>query len=971
MRLLADLIAPFVASGELRVLHGSPEATTITGMTADSRAVQRGFLFIAIPGTKSDGRSFVPAALSAGATALLVPDDDQPLDCACPEDVVVLATPSVRLALSRLAAAFFPAQPATITAVTGTNGKTSTACFTRALWEHLGHSAGSLGTLGLASRALSIGGSHTTPDPVHLHGILSDVAAAGVTHLCMEASSHGLDQFRLDGVRLTAAAFTNLTRDHLDYHLTLDAYLAAKTRLFTEVLPVGGSAVLNADIPEFAALKAATEAAGRRVIGYGTQAEEIRLLERTPTPHGQQLHLRVFGSDYRLTLPLAGAFQAANALAALGLVIASGAPVAAAVAALEHLPGVPGRLEQVGSHNGASVFVDYAHTPDALEVVLTALRPHARNRLVVVFGCGGDRDRGKRPVMGEIAARLADEVIVTDDNPRSEVPSAIRAEVMAGCPFAREIGDRHQAIATAVADLQPGDVLLIAGKGHESGQTVAGVVTPFDDRIEARKAIIALSPLWTASEIAAATNGQCAGEFVCHGVSIDSRTVAAGDLFIAIAGPSHDGHDWVAAALAAGAAGAVVHRPIDGVDPARLVLVTDTFTALQDLGRAGRDRFGGRVVGVTGSVGKTSTKEMLARVLSAIAPTHAAVGSFNNHWGVPLTLARLPRQMAYAVIEMGMNHPDEIRPLTTIARPHVAVITTIASAHIEHLGSLEAIAEAKAEIFDGVCQPGGVVVLPTDAPCADRLVERAGQHQLIIRRFGCADNADIRLGDATICHDHTAVLALIDGREVHYSIGAAGRHWAMNSLAVLAAVQAVCAPALSFSDIFPTVAQSLAGMQPPKGRGQRHTVPLAAGGAPLVVIDEAYNANPDSLAAALAALGASGGASGGTSQGTTQGRRIVVVGDMLELGPAGPALHAGMAPAVLAAGADLVFTAGPLSEQLFNAVPAAVRGQHAATSADLAPLVAAAVRPGDVVMVKGSAGSRMGLVVAALLALAA
>lgn len=463
--------------------------------------------------------------------------------------------------------------------------------------------------------------------------------------------------------------------------------------------------------------------------------------------------------------------------------------------------------------------------------------------------------------------------------------------------------------------------------------------------------------LWTVHDICAATGGRCAGTWTATGVSIDSRTVAEGDLFIAIAGPTHDGHDWVADALAKGAAGAVVHRVPEGCEADRLVVVTDTFEALNALGRAGRDRFGGKVVGVTGSVGKTSTKEMLARCLGALGPTHAAVGSFNNHWGVPLTLARLPADAAYAVIEMGMNHAGEISALTRLARPHVAIITAIAPAHMEFFGSLEAIADAKAEICEGVA-PGGGIVLPADCDQFDRLKATAQDHKLTVLPFGESPLAEqavgARLLDAAVETERTLVFALIGGRTLGYTVGAGGKHWAMNSLAGLTAIDAL-------GDDIATAAAALRDMTPPKGRGQRLRITLAGGSA--LVIDDTYNANPRSMAAALAALGA---VKPGKDANGRIGRRIAVLGDMLELGPDAPAMHADLADVARAEGIELVFTAGPLMEHLHLALPLALRAGHAADSATLAPVVARALRPGDVVMAKGSAGSRMNRVIDAL-----
>ena len=457
----------------------------ITGLTADSRAVQPGFLFAALPGTQSDGRSFIGDAVMRGAAAVLAPPGtditSERTDArGVPVRLITDSNPRRRFAL--MAARFFGAQPATVAAVTGTNGKTSVAHFTQQLWTRLGHTAGYLGTLGAFAPGMKFEDSLTTPDPVRLHSVLADMAKQRITHLVMEASSHGLHQFRVDGVRLAIAGFTTLTRDHLDYHGSMAGYLAAKLRLFSDVMIAGGVAVLNADSPEFPAFDATCRLRGHRVIGYGKAGDDLHLANARVSGDGQVLDLAVFGKPFSVRLPLAGAFQVGNALCALGITLAADADPVAAVGALAHLSGVPGRLERVAVHpSGALVYVDYAHTPDALETVLTALRPHAAGKLIVVFGCGGDRDRGKRRLMGERAKRLAGVVYVTDDNPRSEVPATIRAEILQGCPDAIEISDRTEAIAVAVNRLAAGDVLLLAGKGHETGQIVGTRVIPHND----------------------------------------------------------------------------------------------------------------------------------------------------------------------------------------------------------------------------------------------------------------------------------------------------------------------------------------------------------------------------------------------------------------------------------------------------------------------------------------------------------
>lgn len=457
----------------------------IAGLTCDSRAVRPGYLFAALPGVKADGRDYIDQAVAGGAVCVLGPVDTQ-------APVPVISAGNPRQVFALMAANFYPRQPETIAAITGTNGKTSTAAFLRQIWEHLGHKAASVGTIGVHGAGFDEPGGLTTPDPVKLHETLQRLADGGVDHLAMEASSHGLEQFRLDGVRVRAAAFTNISRDHLDYHGTMEDYLAAKMRLFSDVLAEDGVAVVNADAPEAQEIEAVARKRGVRTITYGRAGGCIRVLEREARPGAQQITMMVGDQNFTFVLPLAGRFQAENALCALGLAIALGADVADAVNALEHLDGVPGRLQHIGQVNGADVYVDYAHTPDALLNVLDALRPHAENKLHVLFGCGGDRDPGKRPEMGRIAHEKADRVIVTDDNPRTEDAGEIRRQILAAAPGALEIGDRHAAIRDAISGLHAGDVLVLAGKGHEQGQIVGADVLPFDDVQEAQAAMRAV-----------------------------------------------------------------------------------------------------------------------------------------------------------------------------------------------------------------------------------------------------------------------------------------------------------------------------------------------------------------------------------------------------------------------------------------------------------------------------------------------
>ena len=471
-----------------------PEAAkelTIAGLTADSRKVQPGYLFAAFKGVSADGAKFAPSAAAAGAVAVLCAEDAaEDVRSGLPENVVVIGVEEPRQIFARMAARFCGAQPDTIVAVTGTAGKSSVAHFVRQIFQAAGHPAASLGTLGTIKPGGESYGGLTTPDPVALHKELAELESEGINHAALEASSHGLDQFRLDGVRLTAAAFTNLGRDHMDYHPTIEDYLNAKLRLFAELLPAGGTIVVDPGEKHADRVLKVAEHRGLSVLTVGETGQDLKLTGLKPSGAGQDLTIETARGEYRVTLPLIGRFQVSNALIAAGLAIAAGIDTGTVLRALENLKGARGRLELAGkTKEGGLVFVDYAHKPDALDNALAALRPFAQRKLSVVIGAGGDRDPGKRQLMGEAAARRADLVIITDDNPRSEDPASIRKAVLKGAPDALEIGDRYEAIAEGVRRLQAGDILCVAGKGHETGQIVGDTVIPFSDHEAVTRAI--------------------------------------------------------------------------------------------------------------------------------------------------------------------------------------------------------------------------------------------------------------------------------------------------------------------------------------------------------------------------------------------------------------------------------------------------------------------------------------------------
>ncbi|PHR92111.1 MAG: UDP-N-acetylmuramoyl-L-alanyl-D-glutamate--2,6-diaminopimelate ligase [Robiginitomaculum sp.] len=474
---LSTLIAPRTLDMDI-----DPE---ITSLTADSRNVTAGSLFAALPGEISDGRDYIASALEKGASAILsLPGLDT-------MSVPYIANDTPRLMFSKLAARFYTGQPETLVAMTGTNGKSSTIEFLRQIWAHAGKKSACFGTLGVATDAGVTPLTHTTPDAIALHQTLQTLAQDGITHAGMEASSHGLKQYRLDGVKLSAVGFTNLTQDHFDYHPDMEDYFDAKARLFTELAPKGAPAIINVDGEYGKRMAQTADQAGLDVMSVGWAGKDLRIAEITPRSASQTLNLVWNGQHIKVELPLAGEFQVLNAVSALGLAVKTGVAQDVALEALTHLVGVAGRMEKAGaSKMGAPVFVDFAHTPDGLDKLLRGVRPHTLGRIIVVFGCGGDRDPDKRAKMGVIAAKYADHVIVTDDNPRGEVPADIRRAVMAGCPNADEIGDRAKAIAHGIAMLEKNDCLVIAGKGHESGQIVGDKIIPFSDVSVAKEALL-------------------------------------------------------------------------------------------------------------------------------------------------------------------------------------------------------------------------------------------------------------------------------------------------------------------------------------------------------------------------------------------------------------------------------------------------------------------------------------------------
>jgi MurE/MurF fusion protein len=845
----------------------------------DSRKVGPGDVFVAVKGLTSDGHSFIEMAVERGAVAVIVEREVEASTArlkraadpnAKPPAIVVV--PSTAKALGLLVARSFgdPAKGMTLIGVTGTNGKTTTTYLVEAILRAAGKAVGVIGTVEMRFGTKVLPANYTTPTPEILHGALAEMKAGGVTHVVMEVTSSALTMNRIVGLEYAVAAFSNLTQDHLDVHGSMAEYQRAKALLFSEYLAASGTAVVNVDDPVGEEMGAASR--GARVIAVSTEpgsSANVRVVAASSTVKGIEATFATPRGELKIVShPLIGAYNVQNLALAVGIAEALELPHDAIFAGLlETAP--PGRVQRVTNAANLDVFVDYAHTPDALRNVLLALRPLTSRRLICVFGCGGDRDPTKRPKMGAAVAELADLAIVTSDNPRTEEPRKIIDMILPAVPKPFFVDpDRRVAIRAAIAEATPGDVVVIAGKGHEDYQIIGKTKNHFDDREEAAAAI-AEREVRMLVGLARDAGGELAGDGNIHidRIVIDSRHAAPGALYVAIRGEKLDGHRFTRDAIKAGASAVMVdHQGRQWATGAASIEVEDTRIGLGKIAKAHRRAWAKTIVGITGSAGKTTTKELTRSALEQAGTTLAAEGSLNNETGVPLTLLALRLFHQYGVIEMGMRGLGQIEYLTKLAEPDVAVVINAGTAHIELLGTTDNIAKAKAEIWLAL-KAGGTVVRPAEDA---RLEKWAREYQPHARHvtFGDIDAADIRLVE--YAPTDAGGIAKLDafGERKELVLGLVGKHAAIDACAALAAAHAAGA----------SIDQALTGLaraRPPAMRGEI----VEIGGRKVIV--DCYNANPASMAAALRTL----------AERARGGPAIAVLGDMLELGDHAPSAH--------------------------------------------------------------------------------
>jgi murE/murF fusion protein len=986
----------------------------VSALAADSRKIRAGSVFFALKGNALDGHRYVKKACLRGCVAVVVEEDAE-----VPDDVISIRVEDTHQAYGLMAAELYdhPGRAMRVIGLTGTNGKTTTSWIIEEMMQADGRRPGVVGTVnyrypGPGGETVVKDASLTTPEPVFLQQLLRQMADSGVTDVIIEVSSHALDQKRLAGIRFDAAVFTNLSRDHLDYHHTMTDYFTAKTRLFLDYLKQNGVAVVmvgakrkgkNTLQPDW----------GRKLLRL-LQDENFQQFGRNRknktyitcgidpacTVAGSEPFQDIHGSAFRVNLEnkqaldvtshLIGRHNVLNMLAAVGAGLATGIKVEAIRQGLHRVESIPGRLERVtfpftrGSGERPHVFVDYAHTPDALENVLRTLRQVTRGRLICVFGCGGNRDRGKRPLMGEVAGQLADAVLVTSDNPRREDPAAILREIEHGLstigikkigvdellekkstgPVYGVLEDRREAIHQVCSRAGEGDVILVAGKGHETYQITRQGKKFFDDRLEVKNGRIR----WNAAHIVAATSGKVAetGQVKLYGnISTDSRTLKPGDVFVALQGENFDGHDHVAEAVSKGAAAVVVSRlpPGGSGGKAAVIEVEDTLTALGDLARYRRKFFGSdvKVIAVTGSSGKTTVKEMAAAIFEAAesdAPGERLLktrGNLNNLIGLPLSLLRLQAGHRVAVLEMGMNRPGEIKRMTEIAEPDIGCINNVQAAHLEGLGSIEGVARAKGELFDAMPE-NGIRVINYDDPLTRKSGDRYGNTFIgfAVTPVGRRCQPAVRATRIISLAERGMRFTLhVNTWRKRITIPATGAHNVANSAAAAAIATA--------AGVDPEVI--VRGLLRYRSGDKRLQVTELPGD--VNVLNDSYNANPSSMAAALQTISHFG----------RECRRVAALGDMLELGEASEQAHREVGILVAELGFDFLAVTGNFAGDVAGAALAAgmkrSRVKQCRTAEDAARWIAGlmadrSIRRGDWILLKGSRGMRMEQVLSSL-----
>ncbi len=925
------------SSYNIQAINSSLENIHISEVTEDSRKTKKNSLFCAFKGDKSNGMKYIKSVIANATQVILTSVDEQEHMKEYLEDIsfkdyehtIFWFHENPRLICAKISALVYGPMPDNIFLITGTNGKTSTANFIYQILEKMQIKTATIGTLGVQTSHSSNYFGLTTPSSPMLHTYLHDLKAENINNVIIEASSHGLAQYRLDGLHPVSCGFTNLTQDHLDFHKTFEEYFLAKSQLFTRLSAKNTPAIINIDDEFGLRLVKLAQEKDLKVITYGKNENADYHINSLTTDHtGLRLALRYKNESYDLHFHMVGEFQVYNIICAIAQIHETQAykdyEFQDILEYAKSLTSVEGRMELVAqTPKGASVYVDFAHTPDALEKALQSAKKHTTKRVISVFGCGGDRDNTKRPIMAKISSENAHITFVTDDNPRTEEPKSILKQVASGCVKGSNysvVENRSYAIYQAMEQAEHGDIIIIAGKGHEKGQIIGTSSIPYDDHTAIRNAneVLKHGILYDSQTLEQITGGKMQGKnanlWLASGVSYSTLDIKHGDIFVALKGENSNGHKYINQAFEKGAVCVIAdHRPEDVHEALPLLVVKDTTKSLHDMANYFRNHLQGKICAITGSAGKTTVKEMIGHILkSDNDQEHAgekhtkekrtkenhtkenhrvAVSqrSYNNHVGIPLSLARMYRDTQFAIQEIGMNHHGEIRTLNRIIKPHVVVITNVLTAHLKFFKDLQDIAQAKSEILENLDPENGIALLPYDNQCFNILQDKAKSLNLQnVYTFGEDDNCDFQL----ISYDEQSqqISARILEQEINYKTTSLGKHNALNTLISLA-VAKLMAYDMSKLDIL-SIAKNFASFPLLKGRGEIHDIRINDHN--LTLIDESYNANPDSMKASISTLD------------NMKSEKILLLTQMLELGEQEKELHTSILESILLSQAKTV-----------------------------------------------------------------
>jgi len=922
----------------LKSVSKSYRKIPVKGIAFDSRKIKKGDIFFAIKGSQASGIQFVNDAISKGASVIVSSEKIKYKNCQIP----ILLVKNVRRSLSESCSNFYKKKPTNIIAVTGTNGKSSVVNFFYQILNFNKVPVASIGTLGILSKNYNKKTNLTSMDPLSLHKNLQILAKNKVKNVILEASSHGLEQKRLDNLNINTGIFTNLSHDHLDYHKNMQSYFDSKMYLFKNLLKKDSKIITDEDNKEFKIIKKITKKRKIKKITIGTKAGNIKILNNKYKQNKQIIKISINSKILNLEIPLIGYFQVKNLLMAILAASTCGLNQNRILNQIHKIKPVPGRLEcVVNLKNNSNIIVDFAHTPDALEQSLIALKKQFKKEIIIVFGCGGERDKKKRFTMGKIASKYCQKIFVTDDNPRNEDPQKIRNSIIKGCKkISVDIGSRKKAIKTAIQELGSNKILLVAGKGHEEIQDYGNKIKNFSDKKLIKEIIHRRKFSFRKSHYQNFLLKKIFDKNIKNvnydGVSINTRTIKKNNLFFAIQGKNTDGHKFAKEAIEKGAAKSVISKKIKKLSKNKIINVKNTFSSLKNLAKVTRDNSSAQIIGITGSVGKTTLKNLISFTLKNYGKVYHSPHSYNNRFGVPLSLSNLKSNIDYGVFEIGMDKKGEIDNLSKMVKPEIAIITNISGAHFKNFITLKDIAKAKAEIINNISKDGNIV-LNKDSEFFSFLSNKAKKKGINVTTFSLTKGSDIFLLGIKKIKNYFRLKINVKNKFFYFDTKYSTNNFINN---ILACISTMSVLNLNLNKI----KKKFISFKIPEGRGDIKIVKKF--NKRFKFIDESYNANPLSMISAIKNMN--------YYTRNKNNRKLVFLGDMLELGKKSKKFHRNLSIVINRSDIDKVFVCGKHIKETFNYLSANKKGKAFKNLKEAYDHFGKILHNHDLLMVKGS-----------------